>query len=314
MAFPIVPKYNAVATSQAAPLAGDLQLAELAVNTQTNKAYLKGNGGVFELGSDKVSTSQLTTAATANGVPQLTGAGLISTSQIQALTTSQIADLTQTAVAYKIPQLGSDGKIPAALLPPASVGALTYKGAWTVNTSPVIASGGVVGGGTADKGDYYVAANTATLGTAIDGKTQILAGDLIAFNGSTWDLIHGATSEVISVNSQTPVNGNVTLTAANVGAVSTSQLTTLAVANGVPQLNGAGQITTAQLQITTTAQLGVMKVGDNLSVDAAGRVSAIQGTYTLPVATDTVLGGIKSSASINIATTGIATVASAGTY
>jgi len=307
MAFPIIPKYNAVATSQAAPLVGDLQLAELAVQTQLNKLFLKGNGGVFELGSDKVSTSQLTTAATANGVPQLTGAGLISTSQIQALTTSQIADLTTSAIANKIPQLDGSGKIAVAQLPASVVGALIYQGTWVPNTSPVLASGVGI------KGYYYVATADATI-TAVDGHTKILAGDIMAFNGTTWDLIHGATSEVISVNSQTPVNGNVTLTAGNVGAVSTSQLTTLAVANGVPQLNGAGQITTAQLQITTTAQLGVMKVGDNLSVDAAGRVSAIQGTYTLPVATDTILGGVKSSASINIATTGIATVASAGTY
>jgi hypothetical protein len=307
MAFPIVPKYNAIATSQSAPLAGDLQLAELAVNTETNKAYLKGNSGVFEFGSDKVSTSQLTTAATANGVPQLTGAGLISTSQIQALTTSQIADLTTSAIANKIPQLDGSGKIAVAQLPASVVGALIYQGTWVPNTSPVLASG--VG----TKGHYYVATQNATI-TAVDGHTKILAGDIMAFN-ETWDLIHGATSEVISVNSQTPINGNVTLTAANVGAVATADLTTLAISGKVPQLNGAGQIATAQLQIATTGQLGVLSVGDNLSIDGAGRLSAIQGTYTLPIATDAVLGGVKSSASIEINdTTGVATVASAGTY
>jgi len=315
MSFPIIPKYNATATSQAAPLASNLQLAELAINTATNKAYLKGNAGVFEIGSDKVATSQLTTLATAGGVVQLTGAGTISTLQIAPLTTAQIAQLTTTPVASYIPQLDGSGKIPLGLLPASVAGALNYKGAWTVNTSPVIASGGVVNGGTAAKGDYYVAANTATLGTAIDGHTQVLAGDLIAFNGTTWDLLHGATSEVISVNNQTPINGNVTLSAANVGAVATTQLTTLAESGKVPQLNGGGFLSTAQLQIATTSQLGILKVGDNLTIDGAGRLSAIQGTYTLPVATDTVLGGVKSSASINIDSgTGVATVASAGTY
>jgi hypothetical protein len=308
MAFPIIPKYNATATSQSAPLSGDLQLAELGVNTATGKVYLKGNSGVVEVAGDKVSTSLLTTAATANGVPQLTGAGLISTSQIQALTTSQIADLTTSAVANKIPQLDGSGKIAVAQLPASVVGALIYQGTWVPNTSPVLASG--VG----TKGYYYVATADATI-TAVDGHTKILAGDIMAFNGSTWDLIHGATSEVISVNSQTPINGNVTLTAANVGAVATADLTTLAVSGKVPQLNGSGQIATAQLQIATTAQLGILKVGDNLTIDVAGRLSAIQGTYTLPVATDTVLGGVKSSASIEInGTTGVATVASAGTY
>lgn len=308
MAFPIIPKYNAVATSQSAPLSGDLQLAELGVNTATGKVYLKGNSGVVEVAGDKVNTSLLTTDATANGVPQLTGAGLISTSQIQALTTSQIADLTTSAIANKIPQLDGSGKIAVAQLPASVVGSLNYQGAWVPNTSPVLASG--VG----TKGYYYVATADATI-TAVDGHTKILAGDIMAFNGTAWDLIHAATSEVISVNSQTPVNGNVTLTAANVGAVATADLTTLAVSGKVPQLNGSGQIATAQLQIATTGQLGVLSVGDNLTIDGAGRLSAIQGTYTLPIATDTVLGGIKSSASIEInGTTGVATVASAGTY
>jgi hypothetical protein len=310
MAFPIIPKINAIATSQLAPLGETLQLGELAVNTAIPALYLKGNAGVFKLGQDKIDSSQLTQLAVASGVPQLTGAGLISSNQIQALTTSQIADLTQTAVAYKIPQLGSDGKIPSALLPAASVGALTYKGAWTVNSSPVIASGGVVGAGTAAKGDYYVAANSATV-TAIDGHTQFLAGDLIAFNGATWDLIHGANSEIISVNSVTPVNGNVTLTANNVGAVSTAALTTLATPNGVPQLTGAGLLSTAQLQIATTAQLGVLSIdsiaSNGFTVSAAGAAKIIPGTTT-------VVGGVKASASIDIAVDGTATVAGAGTY
>lgn len=307
MAFPIIPKLNSVTTSQVAPLASALQLGELAINQQTGKLYLKGNSGVVEVSGDKVATSQLTTLATAGGVVQLTGAGTISTAQIAPLTTAQIAQLTTTPVANYIPQLDGTGKIPSGLLPASVTGALIYQGAWVPNTSPVLASG--VG----TKGYYYVATQDATI-TAVDGHTKILAGDIMAFNGTSWDLIHGATSEVISVNSQTPINGNVTLTAANVGAVSTSDLTLLADANKVPQLNSLGQISTAQLQIATTSQLGVLKVGDNLTIDGAGRLSAIQGTYTLPVATTSVLGGVKASDSINIDGDGVATVASAGTY
>ena len=311
MAFPIIPKINAIATSQLAPLGETLQLGELAVNTAIPALFVKGNDGVFKLGQDKVDSSQLTRLATPDGVPQLTSAGLVSSYQISGLKTSQIADLTQTATAYKIPQLGSDGKIPSALLPAASVGALTYKGAWTVNSNPVIGSGGVVGGGTAAKGDYYVAANTASLTTAIDGKSQILAGDLLAYNGATWDLIHAASSEVISVNSVSPIAGNVTLTAENVGAVSTADLTLLATPGKVPKLDGAGQISTAQLAIASTAQLGVLKIDEAISngffVSATGAAKIIPGTST-------VVGGIKSSASVEIAVDGTATVASAGTY
>jgi hypothetical protein len=289
-----------------------MQVAELAVNTASGKLFMKANSGVVEIGGGAVQTSQLTTLATPNGVPQLTSSGLISSYQIQALTTSQVAFLTTTAIAGLVPQLGFDGKIPSALLPPASVGALTYKGAWTVNTSPVIASGGVVGGGTAEKGDYYIAANTATLGTAIDGQTVVQAGDMIAFNGTTWDFIDGAKSEVRSVNSVSPTAaGNVVLTPADIGALSTTQVTQLAEAGKVPQLNAQGQLSTAQLQIATTAQLGILSIDplstNGLYISGAGAAKIIPGTST-------VVGGVKSSASIEIAGDGTATVASAGTY
>jgi len=313
MAFPIIPIRNAVATSEIAPLSGALQLGELAINTASGKLYAKANSGVVEIGGGAVQTSQLTVLATPNGVPQLTGSGLISTNQIVGLTTSQfIPALTTAAIAGLVPQLGVDGKISSAQLPPASVGALTYKGAWTVNSSPVIASNGVVGGGTADKGDYYVAANSAALSPAINGQTYVQAGDVIAFNGSTWDFIDGAKSEVRSVNDISPTAaGNVVLTAANVGALSTDQITQLAEAGKVPQLNASGQIATAQLQIATTAQLGVLSIdsaaSNGLFISGAGAAKVIPGTST-------VVGGVKSSASIEIAGDGTATVASAGTY
>ncbi len=312
MAFPIIPLRNAVATSEIAPLAGAMQVAELAVNTASGKLFMKANSGVVEIGGGAVQTSQLTTLATPNGVPQLTGAGLISSYQISALTTSQVAFLTTTAIAGLVPQLGVDGKISSSQLPPASVGALTYKGAWTVNSSPVIASNGVVGAGTAEKGDYYVAANSLALDPAINGQTFVQAGDIIAYNGTTWDFIDGAKSEVRSVNDISPTAaGNVVLTAANVGALATDQITQLAEAGKVPQLNASGQIATVQLQIATTAQLGVLSIdsaaSNGLFISGAGAAKVIPGTST-------VVGGVKSSASIAIAEDGTATVQSAGTY
>jgi hypothetical protein len=314
MPFPIIPIRNAITTSPDAPLAGALQLAELAVNTQSGKLYMKGNSGIVEIGgtANALTTSDITRLAIADKIPQLTSAGLISTYQIQGLTTSQVAFLTTTAVAGLVPQLGVDGKIPSALLPAASVGALTYKGAWNVNTSPVIASGGVVGAGTAEKGDYYIAANSAALSPAIDGQTYVQAGDMIAYNGTTWDFIDGAKSEVRSVNSVSPTAaGNVVLTPADIGAVSTAQLTQLATPSGVPQLTASGVLSTNQLQVATTSQLGVLSVdpiaSNSLFVSSAGAAKIIPGTST-------VVGGVKSSASIEIAVDGTATVASAGTY
>jgi len=312
---PIVPRINAAPLSTAAPTAlTGMTLGEIAVNTATGRLFVQGNAATpVDVTAGSVQTSQLTTLAVANGVPQLTGAGLISSAQIGTLATSQIPGLTQSAVAGGIPQLDGSGYIALAQLPPSVVGQLHFKGAWTVNTSPVIASGGVVGAGTAALGDYYVAANTATVGTAIDGKTSFIAGDILAFNGTTWDKINGATSEVISVNSVSPVNGNVTLTPANVGAIATSQLGAL---NGVATLNGAGVLTSSQLPVASTSQLGAIKVGTNLSIDGAGVLSAIAGTYTLPAATTSQLGGIKVGAGLAIDGSGILAIdtITGGTY
>jgi hypothetical protein len=309
MSNPIIPKRNAIATSELAPLSGYLDLAELAVNTATNKVYLKGNAGVFEIGSDKVATADLTTARVGGKVPQLDGNGYLSTAQIAALNTNQLACLTTGAVANLVPQLGSDGKISAAQLPPIVTGALVYKGPWVPNTNPVLVSG------TGTKGDYYIATANATI-APVDGITKILAGDMMVFNGDGggWSLIHAAKSEVISVNSQLPINGNVVLSASDIGAVATTQLTTLAVDSGVPQLTTAGKLSTAQLIAATTSQLGAIQVGNGLSINGAGVLSANGDGYTLPAATTLTLGGIKASGSIDVNGSGVATVASAGVY
>ena len=315
MAFPIIPIRNAITTSEAAPLAGSLQLAELAVNTQTGKVYFKGNSGVVEVGgtANALTTNDITQLAVPFKIPQLNFEGQISPIQIQNLTTAQMGSaLTTAPVAGLIPVLNINGKIPSTMLPAGVAGALTYRGAWNVNTSPVIASGGVVGAGTAATGDYYIAANSAALDPAIDSQTYVQAGDMIAYNGTTWDFIDGAKSEVRSVNSVAPTAaGNVVLTPADIGALSTTQITQLAEAGKVPQLNALGQLSTAQLQIATTAQLGILSIdstaSNGLFISGAGAAKVIPGTST-------VVGGVKSSASIEIAGDGTATVASAGTY
>ena len=318
MAFPIIPIKNGTAGSSTPPTAGALQLGELAINTASGKLYTKDNAGsVVEIGSSatNINTTQLaclTTTASPNLVPQLLPSGYLALAQINALTTNQVAFLTTTAVAGLVPQLDAGGKIAIAQIPASVIGGLTYKGAWAVNTSPVIASGGDVGGVTAAKGDYYVASNSDALSPAIDGQTYVQAGDVIAFNGATWDFIDGAKSEVRSVNDISPTAaGNVVLTAANVGAVATANITTLAVADKVPQLNASGQISTVQLQVASTAQLGILSIdsaaSNGLFISGAGAAKIIPGTST-------VVGGVKSSASITIAEDGTATVAGAGTY
>jgi hypothetical protein len=277
MAFPIQPKRNATADSATPPVVGDLLLGELAVNTQSKKTFLRVNGNeVVEVGWDRILSSDAVLTATADKVVKLASTGLISKAQISGLQYDQIGDATQTAtanVANKIPLTGADGKIAVGFIPAGAVGGLTYKGAWAVNSSPVMTSGGFADGVKVALGSYYVASNTADLSPAIDGQTKVAAGDLIAFNGTTWDFIDGAKNEVI--------------------------------------LNPSGKIPDGYLNLATTSQLGVISVdpdaSNGLSVSVAGAAKIIPGTAT-------VVGGIKSSDSIEISVLGVATVASAGTY
>lgn len=324
MAFPIIPIRNAITTSQDAPLAGSMQLAELAVNTASGKVYLKANSGVVEVGgtANALTTNDLSQLAVPGKIPQLTSAGLISSYQISALTTAQVSFLTTTAVAGLVPQLGVDGKIPSSMLPAGVAGALTFRGTWN-SASPTITAT-TVNGVPPSVGDYYVASEDMTVvGGLGNNISQILTGDIIAWS-TKWDLIHGGRNEVVSItgangNILTPVNGSILVLPSAIGALSTSDLSQLAVAGKVPQLDSTGKIaavqipalTTNQLAVCTTSQLGILSIdpiaSNSFFVSPTGAAKVIPGTST-------VVGGVKSSASIEIAVDGTATVASAGTY
>lgn len=65
-----------------------------------------------------------------------------------------------------------------------AIGALNYKGTWNANTNtPTLASG--VG----TKGDYYQVSVAGA--TALDGISNWGVGDVVAFNGVTWQRIEG---------------------------------------------------------------------------------------------------------------------------
>lgn len=57
----------------------------------------------------------------------------------------------------------------------------------------------------------------------------------------------------------------------------------------------------------TTTSLGTIIVGDNLTIDSTGKLSA-KNAYTLPIATATVLGGIKQGTDVTIDTNGVLSV------
>lgn len=161
------------------------------------------------------------------------------------------------AVANGIASLDNNGKVPVSQLPASILGALNYQTAWNAATNtPALASG--VG----TKGFYYKVSVAGS--TAIDGNSQWNVGDLIAFNGTTWDKYDGISSEVVSVFGRT---GAVSLLLADV-------LTAL----GFTPANKAGDNFTGQVGIKNGNQLWLQSAAGysaSLRADDSGMVGFI---------------------------------------
>jgi hypothetical protein len=97
------------------------------------------------------------------------------------------------------------------------------------------------------------------------------------------------------------INANFTEIYTALGGVSgnVSVVSKLTGANGMIVSNPTGDITLTN-RIATTTQLGVFKVGNNLSINSEGVLSANAGAYTLPTATGSVLGGVKIGSRLSI--------------
>lgn len=77
---------------------------------------------------------------------------------------------------------------------------------------------------------------------------------------------------------------------------------------------GGGGGTNYSLPVATSSVLGGVKIGANLTVTADGTLSGVAGgaTYTLPIATASVLGGVKAGSNVTIAADG--TLSTAAPY
>ncbi|QPC44015.1 hypothetical protein HW532_15745 [Kaustia mangrovi] len=150
----------------------------------------------------------------------------------------------QLGVANGVATLNAQGKLLAAQIPDALVGALAYQGTWDAATNtPAIP---VAGGG--NHGHYYVVGVAGT--TDIDGETDWEVGDWLVSNGTSWDKID---------NTEPPASGIVndsSVTGATVGAalealdadIGTLQ-TDVAGREAVGQLAGSPKITTASADL-----------------------------------------------------------------
>lgn len=112
----------------------------------------------------------------------------------------------QMGAASGVASLDATGKLPAAQLPASIVGAMVYQGTWNASTNtPALASG------TGGKGAFYKVSVAGS--TAIDGNSVWNIGDIIAFDGTTWDKIDGPAEAVTSVAGRV---GAITLSSADI--------------------------------------------------------------------------------------------------
>jgi hypothetical protein len=164
-----------------------------------------------------------TSANTANTIVQRDNSGNFSAGTITATlngnasTATSVGGITGIGTATPLVEtgLGSIGTSTLAArqdhvhpLSGVAIGAMSYQGTWNASTnSPTLTSG--VG----TKGWFYKVSVPGS--TSIDGNTNWTLGDLIAYDGTTWDLIQGGTSDVVSVAGRV---GTVVLTTADVAA------------------------------------------------------------------------------------------------
>jgi len=163
----------------------------------------------------------------------------------------------QLGAANGVASLDASGKLPTSQLPASIVGSLQYQGTWNASTNtPALASG--IG----TKGYFYKVSVTGA--TALDGTSNWNVGDLVMYDGTTWDKIDGPAEAVLSV-------------AGRIGAVTLS----------ISDISDSGVTGRTLVQAATPA---IAKAALSLIVaDIAGAAPlaspALTGTPTAPTAT-----------------------------
>jgi len=257
-------------SSTAAP--GALLAGELAYSYVSNTAFIgtaDGNG-VLKIGGQAYTSAidNATTSNTASTIVKRDASGKFSGSLVgnadtstklaaavningaafdgsQAITINAVDSTARVASSLLgansgVATLDSSGKLSTSQIPAALVGALQYQGVWNANTNTptIVTSTGI-------KGQYYKVSVAGI--TSIDSIAQWNVGDMIVFDGTTWDKIDGLSTEVVSVAGKV---GAVVLTSFDVGLGAVSNTAQVTAISATGPLVSTGT-TTPTISMTT---------------------------------------------------------------
>jgi hypothetical protein len=150
-----------------------------------------------------------------------------------------------------------------------------------------------------------VAGSGVTIAPDGNGNLEISSSGLVSsVSGQTG----AVTVQAIDNNTNTGLSlisdsGATTGTIKLLRIVAGANITMGADASGNIEINGAAPTTPYVLPVATASVLGGVKIGANVSVAGDGTIS-VAPEYTLPIATTTILGGVKQGSGVTIAADG----------
>jgi len=189
-------------------------------------------------------------------------------------------------------------------------GTVVFKGTWNAGTNtPTLASG------TGTTGWQYIVSVGATRDLGA-GSFTYSAGDLVIYDGSNWIDI-SANNGVVSFNSRTgaiTLSGSDVTTALGYTPIQSSSLSvaTTTASGGGTLSYASGTFTFAPAVVPTyTVNIGTATSGGSLSLTGSAFTYNPATTYTLPTASDTILGGIKIDNNTIVINSGVISVGGA---
>jgi hypothetical protein len=137
-------------------------------------------------------------------------------------------------------------------------------------------------------------ATTAALGTVqIGSGLSITPSGLLSANANIVGIATTAALGTVQIGSGLSITPQGLLSANAVGIATTAALGTVQIGSGL-SITPQGLLSANAVGIATTAALGTVQIGSGLSITGAGLLSANAATpYTLPIASNGTLGGVK---------------------